>query len=352
MKIPKELWFQIIDFVNEKENENNHKNYVIKFLNELKINDFDSYLGDQITYDIILDMSINLENINSEKNELIKDSFFKYYKDINFDEKKRIFRNVDNNIFNKEFKSYFIKNMIKYPDVECLFYFKKYLSPEILQDGLKNLFNQTKFNCIKNQNYNDYWENNLESKNIKKLLDLLDIANLTKEDLTKFNKIGFINDYNQLRFDKLLKSEKLNNKNFIETKEETMYSIEINMNKLVLSNEKGTTGRNNDEIFEFIKTIIITSSELEEWKKTKKIENSFYLISNDIEKFNCAKKIDFIKENILDYFDIISNEVKEIKNKVLIPDEVKKKAGEIGRKILLKCNLEENLLTTNKKQIK
>ena len=154
------------------------------------------------------------KKIDLTKNEKLESLFFTYWNQIDYNNKLTTYKGNDakeeDKYFFKDFvKEYFIKKIIEYPSVSELYKFRKDISQDELKIALKNIFNNTKFFKMNNQRKEDYWENHIKGNEPNKLLDLIEISGLEKDDLIKWNKIGFLNDIRQLRFDKLLNQNKI-----------------------------------------------------------------------------------------------------------------------------------------------
>lgn len=342
MKIPKFIWSVILFSLKP----NYHDKPSVEIYNLIKMAELNKYeylKEDHPFSDTIWDVCNDLKEINLEYNSNLKEIFFKYWKVVNYQDKLSVFKNVNNATdekFTPEIKKYFAKNIINYPSIMELNRFRKEISQEDLKKALTNFYKQNKFfNCGNNTRKEDYWSNHISGKEEDKLLDLLELSGMKKEDLIDFNKIGFFNDTRQARYDKIIKQE--SNIPLLESTSNQVYLITIKINSIILLKEEklGTKiiGNTNKYILSLIRKVM-ENEKVEEINGN--INNMKFITENKeiYEKSLLKMKglIDWITNNQ----KFLIRMAKENKSLVYMEEETK----DLANKIVLNISLENKLI--------
>lgn len=353
MKIPACMW-SVVLFKHQGTNESIPSYEIFEITKIAKLIKFE-YVETEYCYsDTIWDIANELKNIDVEDNKELKEMFFQYWREVSYDNKTRVFKNVDyqeliehgNKKFEKELKSYYLENMIQYPTVPELFRFRKDLSQDKLKEGLVNIFNQTKFHEIKNQpnNKKDYWENHLPGKEVDKLLDLIELSGLEKKDLILIESIGFLNTARQVKFDKINKTEV--NLPLIEYEDREVYLIDMKTNNIMLlqHNSKLLSGFFNASL-KYINLLIEETIGLENVSKSN---DKLKLIAYSKEQYEEAIiKRDAITMWMEENIELLIEKINEsnIPGKSLV--KMKEDIQVLSGRIILKYKLENNLAKKN-----
>lgn len=307
------------------------------------------YLKEDYPYsDTVWDICEDLKEINVEYNQKLKNLFFQHWQKLDYSAKLRVFKNIDmpkEEKFNAEIKKYLVQNIIEYPSIMELHRFRKEMSQDNMKEALKNIYKQTNFHFIKNQSKEDYWENHISGKEEEKLLDLIELSGMGKEELTDFNKIGFFNKTRQARFDRLNNQE--TQMPLLESADKEVYLLTTKFNEIVLLKENDKLGTNflmsaNKYIHRLLKNAIENES-LEMISVTN--VNPLKFITEDKEVFNKAiiKRnivINWIENNQTLLIEKIKTHIQNNQSLVELHEETK----ELVNKIFLKSKLEDKLI--------
>lgn len=325
-----------------------------------KLKDFDHLEHEYCFTDTLWDLANALKEIDLETNKNLKEIFFKSWKEVAYDDKSRVFKNVDyqeyyehgSKKFEKELKSYYLENMMQYPTVPELFRFRKDLNQDKLKEGLINIFKQTQFHKIKNQPNDkvDYWENKLSGREIEKLLDLIELANLDKKELKLIENIGFLNKARQVRFDKINETEVI--LPLIECEDKEVYIIDVKINNIILlqHNMKLKAGFFNNSL-KYMKILIEETIGLEDISKTN---DKLKLIAYNKEQYEEAIiRREAIKNWMEENVDLLIEKIDETskwnQNAIEMKEKMKEEIIGLSKKIILKSKLENKLINKNSK---
>lgn len=359
MKIPAMMW-SVVLFKYKGTNQNLPSYEIVEINKIAKINKFD-YLEEEHCYtDTIWEVAKELKSIDVENNKELKEKFFILWKEVDYDDKARVFKNVDyeglvepgDKKFEKELKLYYLENMIKYPTVPELFRFRKDLNQDKLKEGLINIFKQTQFHKIKNQPNDkvDYWENKLSGREIEKLLDLIELANLDKKELKLIENIGFLNKARQVRFDKINETEVI--LPLIECEDKEVYIIDVKINNIILlqHNMKLKAGFFNNSL-KYMKILIEETIGLEDISKTN---DKLKLIAYNKEQYEEAIiRREAIKNWMEENVDLLIEKIDETskwnQNAIEMKEKMKEEIIGLSKKIILKSKLENKLINKNSK---
>lgn len=346
MKIPKEMWASII-FCMRVLPEPHPCSKLDKLIKVANLKEF-FYMDKQYPYiDTIWDIGQALQEIDIEKNKPLKDLFFQEFIQLSPEEKTRLFKNKDSEekYFTKELKKYYVKEMIKTPTVWDLYKFKKEINQQQLQEGLKNFFEQLKYVKINNLPKEEYWENILGSKNSGSLIDLLEIAQLSGDTLKEWQKIGFINDDRQYRFDKLINPQKTQLK-LIDEEEGQMFFIKLKIHRpFILDNFSDINAQSSKNLEELIKIMFKEGLGLDVFEKENKNAEDYQTVvffTKDENIYQHAQQIKQILINWLPHnLDTLLKTIdKKYSTNAL---ELKEQAQEILKRLLLSVQLENTL---------
>lgn len=305
--------------------------------------------------DTIWEISDDLKEIDLEYNQNLKRLFFQHWKNVEYENKLRIFKNLDmpeNEKFNPEIKKYLAKNIIEYPCIMELHKFRKELNQESLKKALKNIYSQINFNRLKNQRKEDYWTNHISGKEEDKLLELLELSGLKKEELIDFNKIGFLNEVRQAKFDKINNQE--SNLPLLINNDSQVYLLVTEINGLNLLKEENKLGTKFiNSATQYISSLI---------KNVMKSENMEPIVmnNNNVLKFITPDKevyeeallkrkslTRWLEDNKSVLIEKVRNFNKENKTLLELEDETK----ELADKIILKNKLENKLVEKSGKNM-
>lgn len=345
MNLNKYFWKNVLFYIKDKAKEGEKNPYWTEILSASNVKEIVCYAKDYPYSDIVWDIAEKLSKIDLTKNEKLESLFFTYWNQIDYNNKLTTYKGNDakeeDKYFFKDFvKEYFIKKIIEYPSVSELYKFRKDISQDELKIALKNIFNNTKFFKMNNQRKEDYWENHIKGNEPNKLLDLIEISGLEKDDLIKWNKIGFLNDIRQLRFDKLLNQNKID---LIKSEGQEVYLITIDINALALLEIDEKLGQIKlKTATNYINILLeegIQGEKLHENSISKKLQ---FLIKDK----NEYQQKEEIKNTIINWIEnntnIIIEKVKEGKdNKTL--QEIRREMQDLLSKITLQNDLERKL---------
>lgn len=356
MEIPAVMW-SVVLFRYVDKNENKSCEHVFSITKKANLSQF-SYLEKDYPYsDTIWEVANSLKNINLETNKELKEIFFKSWKEVQYEDKLRVFKNVDyqefkdsnNQKFEKQLKLYYLENMIEYPTVSELFRFRKDLSQEKLKIGMVNIIKQIKFLNIKNQPNNkiDYWENHLTGKESNKLLDLLELSGSKKEELLIFENIGFLNTYRQAKFDKI--NEKEADVPLVESEDKSIYLLEVKINTLMLLKHDDSLGSTFlNTALQYILILMEESLSLEKVNFNNQFQSQIKFIAYDKESYDFAVlKREAISQWMENNTSLLINKIKDVHNKNKSAIEIREDIKTISEKIILKNKLESNLVEKN-----
>lgn len=356
MKIPAVMWSVVLfRYVGKDEDKSSEQVYTIT--QKANLPQF-AYLANDYPYsDTVWDVANTLKDINLETNNELKEIFFQYWKEVEYENKLRVFKNVDyqefenhgKGKFEKELKVYYIENMINYPSIAELFRFRKDMSQDKLKEGLINVCKQTKFHHIKNQPNNkvDYWDNHIKGQEADKLLDLLELSGMKKEELAIFEKIGFFNEYRQAKFNKINKNEA--SIPLIETEDKNVYLLEVKINTIMLLNQDDKLGTQFlNSALKYMSILIQEALELQ--NVNSEAYTPLKLIAYNKESYDSAVTkreavIKWMENNTILLLDKIKEAHTNNKNVIELKEETK----ELVKKIILKDKLENNLVKKNVK---
>lgn len=359
MNIPSSMWIQVLLNIRGNLNEDSSCLEIYGITKVAKLHQYDYLKVDPAYTDTMWDLAGDLKNINLEYNFDLKSVFFKSWKNVEYSDKQRIFKNVDmveGESFNKQLKGYYLENMIDYPTILELYRFRKDISQEKLKEGIFNVFTQTKFFTLKNQPCNkiDYWENNISGREADKLLDLIELSGLKKEELTEMNSIGFLNPSRQARFDRL--NEQPTTLDLLENEDQQVYLLKTKINQVVLLKYEEKLGQNLLKLgMEYISLLIKNVLQIEKLQ-TGNGYNPLMFVAYDKNSYEQAVKyrqsvVDWIENNP----DILLKQVKNCQkqNKTII--EIDDDTKELADKIRLNAKLldkyeNQNETTTRDKQ--
>jgi hypothetical protein len=357
MKIPSVMW-SIILFDLKSNNEKKLNKEIYSLIKEAKLSQYE-YLKEQYPYsDTIWAICKDLKEIDLEYNYNLKKLFFQHWKNIKYSkysEKIRIYKNIDMPVgenFNNEIKKYLAQNIVDYPCIMDLYRFRKEISQKDLKKGLNNIYNEINFFSLKNHPKEDYWGNHISPKEEEKLLDLIELSGMKKEELIKFSKIGFFNQKRQARFDRLYNLE--SKIPLLENNDRQVYLIKIKINTVILLKEdlqletkflKNAT----KYIYELIKNAIKTENvEMINVNTNININNTLEFITEDKEVFDrvIIKRnaiIDWIENNKVELIEAVKDYIKS--NKTLL--NLNKETKELAEKIIFKNKIENKLFEKN-----
>jgi hypothetical protein len=343
MKIHSYLWYTIL--LNLR---NNIRDKLVckDFNNILSLANLNTYASlplNETPSQIISKISAELETIDIEANLELKKEFFKQWRKVRFEDKNYTYAQTEYNIFNKNFKSYFIKELLINPTVNELFRFRKNIDTIDLREGLNNFFNQCKFNCFNNHTKDDYWDNIMKGDELNKLLELLELNILSDSDLKKWDKIGFLNNVKQARFDSIMKKEI--EKNLIEVTSEHVHLITVDINGIILFKDNKKIGSKKITfITEHLKYLYKEGLGLESLDSFYSDINKLRLIAvNEIAFKEAMLKKEAITNWLDKNIDVLLNKVDESQKKKIIGSQIKDSMKEMAEKIIFQYTLSKDL---------
>ena len=304
MKVSKNMWLTVLLGIKEREVASSRTEYAIRRLIDLTNIDIPNDItGLEFTDTPKLALLANrLVDINLEDNQKLKDLFFKIWKNTTPSLKANFFNGRvecgdDKQVMDAELKNYYLENMLKNPTIPELFRFRKSLPQESVKKGVLNIHAQQEFHMLYKtgliRNKEDNWDRHLNSSDCKKLIDLIEIANLSKEEFEPLMVIGFNNKINQERFDNL--SGKRTPGELIDIVEKTAYVLEIKLSKLaILENEKKKDAKIIEYAYQYMTEIVKCAAN----KNLKDIKT--YLDEESLMTFTTYDKEDYeqAKENV------------------------------------------------------
>lgn len=348
------MW-SVILFDLKPENEDIPSQDIYELIKVASLDKYE-YLKEDYPYsDTVWDVCGDLKEIDLNYNQHLKNLFFQHWQNVDYSAKLRVFKNVDmpkDEKFTPDIKKYLVKNIIEYPGIMELHRFRKEMSQENIKQALKNIYKQTNFYSMKNQPKEDYWENHISGKEEEKLLDLIELSGMGKEELTDFNKIGFFNKTRQAKFNRLNNQE--SQIPLLETDDKEVYLLTIKFNEVILLKENENLGTNflmtaNKYVHRLIKNAI-NDDKLEMISVTNVNPIKFITEDKEVLKKALIKRsaiIDWIDNNQSVLIGKVKNHIQNNQSLVDLDEETK----ELADKIILKNKL-ENHLTGNENKVK
>lgn len=336
MKVSAYVW----DFVlNQIADYNVDNSQWLKFLKLTKNNQYLNTPKDEMYSDLIEEMAEEVSQIDLKTDQKLKEIFFDNFKTMPDYYKKKCFDD-DNFLSTKEDIAYFLREMIKNPEIYELFLFRKKLTVDQLNIGIMNYIDSS----IK-ENKSNIWEDILSIANINKLLTLLKLSSLKEEGIASFKHMEFKDKYKQLEFNNIFLLEKAN-EDIIEINKEDYYSIHVKVKELEIKKSFPDYSQEKVEsIFHFLNIMFQECLESKKFIIDKKnSEESIYLTNNKSIYEKDKKVAELFKKELVELIPIIQK--KYFNNSMLNKSEINTIAKDIGQKIILKGNLEE--LPTNK----
>ena len=350
MKINKKLWFEILSFF---KNDFGLSKNIFEFVKISKLEYF-NFLESENPYDDNLrDFAEKLSQLDLEDNSRLKELLFKKFNEIPYLDKTDFFKGENHNLADINlFKKYFIKNILNYPSIHEMYRFRKNLNIETIQNGLQTIFNNTHF-YKSNQIKQDYWDNHLKSKDIDKLLILVEMAKFKIDDVKNWNKIGIFNDVKQAKLDILLSN--LKRIPLITSKEFNAFIVNVSFSTTAIleyDKQLGVKIINNFQMY--VRSLFDNSlglGTIHNEKEEYQVKNWNY-ITYDKESFNSSIKkrdiiISWLDNNVNFLIELIKKD-NDKKNANEINNEMKK----LSDKILFKNSLETNLTENNSLKLK
>lgn len=335
MKASAYIWNFIINEVLYYSNDKEGKS----FLKLINYSDYIDTPKNEIYSDTIEEMAESLSLVDLTKNIKLKKVFFDNFKKVADYNKRRCF-NEDDFFSNKESKLFFLKEMIKNPDLYELNFFRKKLSTEDLNTGLLNYIKS-----ITKNNSATQWEDIVGIPNTNKLLLLFKLSTLTKEDMNMFSHISFREKYKELEFNNIFNLD-VETENIIDVSPESFYNIHIKLKEIEIKKIFPQYSQYRiGNICSFLNAMF------EECLESKKLEinseESIYITSNEEVYKKDKKNTALLTKDLSSMIPIILENYFE--NKVIKTSDINKFAKEFGNKIMLKETLEE--LPQNKNKI-
>lgn len=362
MQIPSTMWAAVLFTIRGDLNEHSPCLEIYAITKVAKLTEYEYFKQDPAFSDTTWELAADLKNINVEYNSDLKNIFFKNWKSVDYATKSRIFKNVDmqnNESFNKEIKKYYIENMIDYPTILELYRFRKEIRQEKLKLGILNIFSQTKFLTLQNQpgNKKDYWENNISGKEADKLLDLIELSGMKKEELHELNHIGFLNDARQARFDRV--NEQESTLDLLENEDQQVYLLKTKINQIVLLKYEQKLGQNLLKLgMEYISLLIKNVVQLEKIQ-TVNGHNPLMFVAYDKQSYEQAVKyrqavLEWIENSPETLLTRVKNCQKQNKTIIDIDDDTKELADKIrlNAKLVNKYENQNEIIVRNKKTTK
>ena len=309
MKISQKIWAIILK-------EYNVYAYIKKdkmkdFLNDFELLEFYQEKK-QYTSSEFLAITNKLSNINLLENKKINDNFFKYIKSQHIDTKTEIYNIITTK--DKEYTNIFLDQFIKNkPNIDDLYYFKKYLPKHQLKDLLNNFLKLH----LEKYHGEQFWDNFLYKKSINKLLTLLDYSNFNCEELIEWQKIKFKDTLKQDKFNSLMNIK--NNNSLLSEKEKYLYTLEITIDEISLYEK---TYKKNALLTKILNkkllNMFITNLNMD--KIDSKNNHTLLFITQDKDNYLKNKEIYFIlkKEinNIIDFILININKTQNLDTEI------------------------------------
>lgn len=356
MQIPSTMWAAVLFKIRGDLDEHNPCLEIYAVTKVAKLNQYEYLKEDPAYSDTIWDVASDLKNINLKYNSDLHSVFFKNWKMLDYSVKSRIFKNVDmaeGEVFDKQLKTYHIEHMIDYPTIAELYRFRKEISQEKLKKAIINVYEQTNFFILQNLPGNkiNYWENNISAKEADKLLDLIELSGLKKQELSDLAKVGFLNNVRQARFDRI--NEEESTLSLLENEDQQVYLLKTKINQTELLKYDNKIGSNLLKLgMEYISLLIKNVVKIEKIQNGNGY-NPLMFIAYDKPSYELALQYrnavnDWIENNSEIIITRIKNCQKQNKTIIEIDDDTK----ELADKIRLNAKLTTKYEDKNSKKLK
>ena len=255
-------------------------------------------------------------------------------------------------------QKFYLQSILEHPTIEELYGIRKKINQKDIKSAVLKIYKDQNF-----REYNpneekglkrDYWSSMMRHETDAKLLDLIEMAGFTKEELEPLIGIGFRFTIIQEKFDRFVSRHI--KKDVVEIQAKIAYVLEVKVDKLELSKtEKNISDKNILELYRYVNDIIIKAAgdDIKLVSEKSSIKPPLVFMTYDKDAYEKAQK------NTSDVINWINNNTSKV-----IEMEARKKNPESSyitqaediknmvEKIIEKERYETLLVKDNKKVIK